>query len=350
MNPPPARVLIVGLGSIGRRHASIARELLPEAEIMVLRHERCGDLAGTGIDRCVTSIAEAVRFGPQVAVIANPASHHLAVALPLAEAGVPLLVEKPLSHSAVGVAELIELCRQRAQVFMTGYNLRFHPSLQEFRRLVCEGAVGRILSVRAEAGQYLPTWRQDADYRIGVSARAELGGGVLLELSHEIDYLSWCFGDVAWVSAVLAQVSDLEIDVEDVAYLTLGFLGSGDRRGAVATLSIDFIRHDAARCCVAIGDRGTLRWSAAAGTVEQFDDAVWRTVFLRRPERDDSYREEWRQFLDCVRKGTPAPISGDDGLAALRIVDAARKSSETGALVRLVPLGTVRAVPSAGAA
>jgi len=147
-----------------------------------------------GIDHCVTSLDDALRFHPQAAVIANPASHHLDLAMPLAQAGVHLLVEKPVSSSTHRVSELIEVCRVRGITLMTGYNLRFLPSLKRFRELLEEKRVGRVLSVRAEIGQFLPSWRPGFDYRQSVSARATLGGGVLLELSHEIDYLRWLFG------------------------------------------------------------------------------------------------------------------------------------------------------------
>src|SRR5882762_6465801 len=215
------RLLIVGLGSIGRRHARLARDLVPNLQIVALRHRDRPDAGEPGIDHCVSSLAEALRFCPQAAVVANPASHHLEVAMDLARAGVHLLVEKPISNATCGVAELIEECRVRRLTLMIGYNLRFLPSLMRFRELVEGRRVGRVLSARAEVGQFLPSWRPGSDYRQTVSARTELGGGVLLELSHEIDYLRWLFGEVEWVSAVERRQSALEIDVEDTAHLVL---------------------------------------------------------------------------------------------------------------------------------
>ncbi len=119
------RLLIVGLGSIGTRHARLVRELVPGLQIVVLRHRSYKDMNEPGIDHCVTSLDEALRFRPQAAVIANPASHHLDAALPLAQAGVHLLVEKPISSTTRGVSELIGVCKARGITLMTGYNLRF---------------------------------------------------------------------------------------------------------------------------------------------------------------------------------------------------------------------------------
>lgn len=329
------RLLVVGLGSIGKRHARLARTLLPEAEITVLRHRVCDDLAGTGIDRCVTTIDEALAHRPQAAVIASPASRHLDTAVPLARAGVHLLVEKPIASESMNVAELIALTRSRGLTLMTAYNLRFLPSLQRFRELLREQRIGRVLSVRAEIGQYLPSWRPGTDYRESVSARAEHGGGVLLELSHEIDYLRWLLGEVEWVMAVERKQSDLEIDVADTALLTLGFRSRNDERQVIASLCMDFVRHDTTRRCTVIGESGTLRWDALAGSVELFSagDTGWETLVSHPPVRDESYLAEWRHFLACIETSSAPLIDGENGLAALRIIEAARASSTTGTTV-----------------
>ena len=103
-------------------------------------------------------------------MIANPATHHLGVAMPLAEAGVHLLIGKPIVDSGRGVSAMIDTCRARGISPMTGYNLRFLPSLQRFRGLLGEAVVGRVLSVRAEIGQYLASWRGLQGHRVGASA------------------------------------------------------------------------------------------------------------------------------------------------------------------------------------
>lgn len=331
------RILIVGLGSIGRRHARLARELIPGLQIGALRRE-CGEnLPADGIDHCFTSLDQALQFRPQAAVIANPATHHLQAALPLARAGVHLLIEKPVASTQQGVQDLIDLCQLQGIILMTAYNLRFLPSLNYFRDSLAEGCIGKLLSVRAEVGQYLPTWRPDADYRQTVSARADLGGGVLLELSHEIDYLRWLFGDVHWVSAVLSTQSDLEIDVEDTALLTLGFAAKNGAKPLMASVNMDFVRQDSARCCTVIGEAGTLRWNPISGTVEIFrkGESSWQVLFSQPSQRDESYVAEWHHFLDCVATGNAPLISGKDGLAVLNVIEAARVSSARKAVVSI---------------
>lgn len=325
------RVLIVGLGSIGKRHLRLARELLPNADIRALRHQVC-DSIPEHADGCFSSLEQAIDFAPQLAVIASPAPFHLSAAKPLAQAGVHLLVEKPLSAALDGVPQLLEICREKGTVLLTGYNLRFLPSLQRFRDLLNENVIGRVLSVRCEIGQYLPSWRPDTDYRQGVSARQELGGGALLELSHEIDYLRWIFGEVDWVNATLSRQSDLEIDVEDTAHLILGFASVADGHQLIATLNLDFVRHDTTRLCTAIGANGSLRWNGLTGVVEQFEAGAkeWREIFRHQHQRDESYLAEWQHFLGCVSEQKTPLITGEDGLRVLQIIGAARHASESG--------------------
>jgi len=331
------RVLIVGLGSMGRRHVRLLQEVIPRIEITVLRHKKCQDLSDLGIKNCVTNINEALEHKPQAAIISNPASFHLDVASQLAKEGVHVLIEKPLSNTTEGVAELIETCRQKGTVLMTGYNLRFLPSLQKFRSLLKENLCGRIFSVRSEVGQYLPSWRPDSDYRKDVSANAVLGGGVLLELSHEIDYMRWLFGDIEWVTATQLKQSNLEIDVEDTVHAILGFEYKEGEVPVVVTLNMDFIRHDSTRCCTVIAAKGTLRWNGVEGRVEYFEQGKndWQLLYENKNERDSSFTAELEHFLDCVVKGTTPQITGDDGFMVLRLIDAIRESSLAGSKVYL---------------
>lgn len=325
------RILIVGLGSIGKRHLRLARELFPDADIRVLRHQECVSVPEYA-SGCFSDLELAICFAPQIAVISSPATFHMETALPLARAGVHLLIEKPLSASLNGVSQLLEVSCEQGAALLTGYNLRFLPSLQLFRDLIKENMLGRVLSVRCEIGQYLPSWRPDTDYRQSVSARHDLGGGVLLELSHELDYLRWVFGEVDWVKATLSRQSSLEIDVEDTAHLILGFEPATDGYQLVGTVNMDFIRHDTTRLCTAVCEKGSLRWNGLTGVIEQFDigEKEWREIFRHQHQRDDSYMAEWKHFLECITEQNRPLITGKDGLQVLRIINSARIASESG--------------------
>ena len=323
-----SRVLIVGLGSIGQRHLSLAREIIPEADIRVLRHQS-GCAVPSGSNGCFSRIDEAIAFAPQIAVIANPAPFHIGTAQALANAGVHLFIEKPLSDSLKGVQQLLETCHRQGTVLLIGYNLRYLQSLQRFRDLLGESVIGKVLSVRCEIGQYLPSWRPDSDYRHGVSARHDMGGGVLLELSHELDYLRWIFGEVEWVKATLSRQSGLEIDVEDSAHLTLGFVPAADGHLLIGTVNLDFIRQDTTRLCTAIGESGSLRWNGLTGEVALFPAGAreWRQESSHPHQRGDSFLAEWRHFITCVVENNVPLVTGEDGLKVLEIIEAARDSA-----------------------
>lgn len=325
------RILIVGLGSIGQRHLRLARQLHPNADIRILRHQAGSPVPNTA-NGVFSRIEDACAFAPQLAAIASPASLHIATAQYLANNGTHLLIEKPLSNSLDGVRSLLQTCRERGTVLMTGYNLRFLPSLQRFRELLSEGGIGDVLSIRCEVGQYLPAWRPDSDYRLGVTARRELGGGAVLELSHELDYLRWIFGEVDWVKATLCRQSRLEIDVEDSAHLMLGFAPNSDGKQLIGTVNMDFIRHDSTRLCTAIGESGSLRWNGVSGSVSIYEAGgkEWRDLFSHQPQRDDSYLAEWKNFTDCVNDRTTPAITGEDGLKVLEIIEAIRASASSG--------------------
>ena len=318
-----SRALVAGLGSIGQRHLRLLRAALPSADIRLLRHSDY-DRAIEHADGCFSRLEDAQSFSPELAVIASPAPFHVATACALAEAGAHLLVEKPISDGTAGVAELIAMCADRGLVCQVGYNLRFLDTLQAFRAELAAGRIGAVQAVRCEIGQYLPGWRPGADYRTTVSAQRALGGGVILELSHELDMLRWVFGEVDWLSAWTGQQGALEIDVEDCVMIQMGFTG-----GPVAQLSMDFLRRDTTRTCTAIGEAGSLRWDAVAGRVDYFDPGhgAWAEVTQVIPDRDASYRAQIMALLAAVagRQGNIA-AQGADGLAVMQLVEAVRRS------------------------
>ena len=319
------------MGSIGKRHIQIIRDLYPNISIAVLRHERCDNAESSGVDHCFTSMEDALSYEPNVAIIANPAPFHICIAKQLAQARVHILIEKPISIDFEGVQELIDLCRETNIILMTAYNLRFLPSLRELKKQLHENKIGKLYSIRAEVGQYLPSWRPDIDYRKTVSAQKKLGGGVLLELSHEIDYLLWLFGTVEWVFADLSQQSNLDIDVEDTAHLIFAFKQDTNNRQLLASLSMDFIRIDPVRNCIVTGEHGTLRWDGIAGKVECYsvNESKWKLLYSETPVRDYTYIEEIKHFISCVEHKNKPFVSADDGMKVLAVIDAARQSNQT---------------------
>lgn len=332
-----ARFAIIGFGSAGCRALEVLRELRPDAEFLVV--SRHGD-AGDGF-RTTSAVADVNAFEPDAVVLAGPATTRSDVLRQLGTLRVPTFVEKPLAHTleaAVEVSDLLGPALERSQL---GYNLRFSESLQAFRDVVQGGRCGRVLRFSAETAQYLPDWRPGKDYRETVSARADLGGGVLLELSHEIDYLRWIFGEWNWVSAWAGRASSLELDVEDTALVTIGIEGDHAATQVVGQLSLDFARRDKTRTVTAVCEAGTLRWDGIAGTVEVYEPAEsrWDTI-VTDSGLQSTYAAQWESFLSVVENGTRPRVALSDGVAVLRAVEAIRHSQEeSGARVFLANVG-----------
>lgn len=332
------RFLIVGLGSIGRRHLECLREIRPTADITVWRQYHRDTAVPDGANRVVFSLEDALACKPVCAIVANPASMHVAAALALAESGVHLMVEKPLSDSLQDVERLISICETNELVLMVAYVLRFNEGLNIFRQAVQAGKIGRVLSFRAEVGQYLPDWRPGSDYRTSVSASRELGGGALLELSHELDYIRWVFGEVVAVSASITNTGTLDMDVED---LVEGILEMRSPEGLTMTGSVhlDMLQHPPYRICRAVGKAGTLEWNAIEGMVRCFDpeSKAWQSLYQSASAgRNSAYMQQLESFLDAVWNKQPPMVTGGDGRSVLQIIRAMRDSAVTRQQVSLL--------------
>ena len=325
------RIVIIGFGSIGKKHLGFAQSHCPNASIKVLTRYPQNN-SEKNPDGYFTSFAEVVEFKPQLIVIANPASFHLNTLNNIAELDSYILIEKPLSDCLDGIEKLSKLFRKTKSRLLVGYNLRFNSSLIYFKELFNKGVLGKLHSVRSEVGQYLPSWRNEIEYQKSVSAQKSLGGGVLLELSHELDYLIWILGRPFSLTAEIDKVSDLDIDTEDHAILTMKYKDVFSQKKILVNLNLDFIRHDITRRCTLIGDQCSLRWDGIAGIVEKFEPkhGCWVEEFSDPQSKDKSYHYEWCHFIDCALGRNKPLVTAQDGVNVLSIIDAARLSSLMG--------------------
>lgn len=345
------RFLFVGLGGIGQRHLRNLRAIVgDEAEVLAYRQRGLGRTltdrlaveSETGLEEKYRvevhrSLESALARRPDVAFVCNPSSMHVATALAAARAGCHLFIEKPLAHEIDGVDALIGTVEARGLVAMVGYQLRFHPCLRELRRLLTIGAVGRVVAVRAEVGEYLPGWHPYEDYRRMYASRRDLGGGVVLSQVHELDYLYWLFGLPRRVVAVGGHLSQLDIDVEDVASVLMEHVVEG--RAFPVHLQQDYLQRPPSRTCHVLGDAGKIFMDLHALSV-QWHDAEGRlagTSSFAGFERNQLFLDELQHFLACVATGLRPEVTLRDGLASLQMALAAKHSLATGAPVVLAP-------------
>lgn len=324
------KLALVSLGSIGQRHLTNLRHLSPDAEICVCRLTASPDVDSRVplADSVVFSLSELVAFGPNAAVICSPASTHLDVATKLAEIGCHLFIEKPLATTLNGTSALAAICRHQQLTVGVGYSLRHLEALHKIQQYLGNQQLGQVYSARATVGQFLPDWRPSQDYRQTVSARPELGGGALLELSHEIDYIIWLFGLPKSVIAVGGNSGLLDLNVEDHVDLILQYESTMQ-----ISVHLDMLDRTPIRNLRVSGERGSIVWDAVAATTRWFEAETQSWIELPTPADDDRnqmYVEELRDFLSCIQSGQPPVCSLDQAISTLQVVDAARKSMMSG--------------------
>ena len=333
------KFLIAGLGSIGRRHF---RNLiaLGEKEIVLLRTRRAtlsdDELEGYPAE---TDLQEALRkHEPDAVIVANPTSMHLDVAIPAAEAGCHILLEKPVSHSLDRLDVLQKAAQKSGSRILVGFQFRYHPTLNKARELIRSNVLGKILTVHAHWGEYLPQWHPWEDYRQSYAARAELGGGVIVTLTHPLDYLRYLLGDVQSLWSFNGHISPLEIDVEDVAEIGLKFAS-----GAVGGVHVNYFQRPPVHRLEIVGTHGTLRWDNADGILHLYQMTVPFGSFSDNPpapilesfsppegfERNQLFVAQTRHFIELLR-GAEEPICRlEDGIMALRLALAACESQKS---------------------
>lgn len=332
------RVVVVGGGSIGLRHAMNLRTLGVERIVAVdldpARRERAEARLGM---QTFARLGDALAGGCDLAIVATPPSTHVSVALEAARAGAHLFIEKPISHSREGIDELTHLVRERGLMGMVACNMRFHHGPATIKRLIEDEAIGTVISAMLDAGQYLPDWHPEEDHTRSYSAREELGGGVVLDGIHEIDYIRWILGEVRSVAALTSRRARLGIATESAADLLLEFAS-----GVQATVHVDYVQRAYARSCKVIGDEGTVLWDISSGEVRWYraSERAWRS-FPPPPGHDinDMYVAEMRHLLRCVA-GLEAPLSPlDDGARVLEIALAARRAASERQVKQVLPVG-----------
>ncbi|MFM5035277.1 MULTISPECIES: Gfo/Idh/MocA family protein [Aeromonas] len=274
------RIAVIGLGNISIRHRRNLKQLYPKASIYGMPASgRPSTETISDCDILVTSIEELIGHKVELAIVASPASLHAAHAIPLIKAGIPVLIEKPVATSVADCNAINDASREHNTPVAVGYCLRYLPSAAILKKMLDEQKVGELHNAMIDTGQYLPDWRPSKDYRTCVSARAELGGGVLLELSHEFDYIQWLLGPLTIEHAVLRSSETLGLSVEDSADIL-----AMNTSGVIASIHLDFLQRKAHRKCRFIGSEGTLEWDLvqnqvtlilASGTHVIYSDAEW---------------------------------------------------------------------------
>lgn len=325
------KLAIVGLGSIGRRH-------LGNFHTVGVDTLTAWDVAPAARDAAtkqfsfarVTRTLEEALDGVDGIAVCTPPDSHLALARMGLEHEAHLMIEKPLTQSVDGVAEVLKACDAHGLRVLTAYNWRYWPPMLLAERLLREGRIGAIRAARTEYAYHLTIRYPGQDYRRFYMADAAQGGGCLLDESHAIDYMRWLCGEVTEVSAVVDHVSSLEITTDDIADLTVRF-----ESGAVGNMHMNLFAWNMHSHFELMGEEGVLQWRRFDNEIRLFDPRANRwEVYPFTCQLNDMYVEEARHFLACIRGETTPRCDGWDGLKTMRVVEAARRSAHERRWVR----------------
>ncbi len=281
---------------------------------------------------------EALERRPDVVLVCTPASTHVELASRALEAGAHVFIEKPLCTTFREGASLREAARLDGRVVQVGYNLRYHPSVRTAKKWVESGRLGKILTAHLEFGLYLGKWWKDRDYRTSYMAQAEMGGGLLLDSSHEIDLALFFMGRVDRVTAVAEKLSGLDIRGMDAVKGLLKM-----ESGALVSLSMDCLQPTYTRSIFLVGEDAALRWDCPQGRA---DSSLGRLLLCEKGRESyeeipvegdplDTYLDELRDFLASVENGRKSRVDLEQGLEVVRVAAALEESIRTGQSVRI---------------
>ena len=306
-------VLVIGLGSIGKRHAANIQQLGHTIYIVSSK------------DKMPEAFGEVVHFQSpgqallaqqyDAAIICTPTTNHDTALISLLQRKVPLIyVEKPLSHSLENTGEIRRLANSYNNKLVVGFDLHFDPGMVYLKEQLAAHVIGKVVSVNAFVGQHLAQWRPYEDYRNGMSAKVATGGGVLLDLIHEFEYLYRLFGRVTRIAANITNTGTLQIETEESADVLLSF-----ESGVSAVVHLDYLQPVLKRYCIITGTKGTITWNLADKTVDVVSNGAAPVIFSYKDfDRNDRFVDAMRSFLSNKHDERFATL--DDGIASLDIV------------------------------
>jgi len=320
--------LIVGLGSIGKRHLRniLAIENTKKLEIIIYSKQTKSYLSNYKNIKIFDTLDKCLLEKPDVGFITNETVHHIPIAIKLAKVGLDLFIEKPLSNKISNVKTFSKIIKTKKLITLVGCNLRFHRCINEIKNLIDQKVIGDIISVKVECGTYLPDWHPNEDYSKSYASRDDLGGGVVLTCIHELDYLYWFFGETQEVFSMTGKYSNLKITTSDLSAIILKF-----KNNIIAEVHLDYFQKPEARSCKLIGTKGTIIWDSLSNEVKIYDfkKAKWKSKLrIKKYDKNEMYVKELEHFIQCINKKKKTINDISQGEYVLKVALGIIKSSK----------------------
>lgn len=318
-------ILIIGSGSVGKRHARNLSALGCRISCMDPRADRREEMKSeVALAGSFESEAEAFRAGRyDGVVIGSPPHVHVAQTVQALQAGCPVLLEKPVCPDLQGALRLKEAADRSTVPLLMGYTWRWWPPLADVRARLAENAIGKIHHVQFHMSAHLADWHPWERYQDFFMAQREQGGGALLDESHWIDLMLWLFGMPQEVSGRIDKISALEIDSDDNVDLIFVY-----DNGPRVTMHLDLYGRPHEKFIRFVGEGGTILWSADPNQLSIGRTAApdWeRTAY--DCERNDMFVAVAREFLATLDGSPVTTCRLDDGVKVLKVIEAARAAS-----------------------
>ena len=320
------KVLVVGYGSIGRRHVDNFLEFKDIQLIVYTKRNDLQLLKKKGV-KVSNSLAECLKENPDIGIIANETSLHIPIAIKLAEEGLDLFLEKPLSNSLKDVEKLRAIVKKNKLITQMGCNLRFHPCIKKIKSLIEQQKIGKIISAQVQNYSYLPDHIED--YRKSYAGRKDLGGGVILTQIHEIDYMYWFFQEVENVISIVGKFSELDVTAEDYVSCLLKF-----KNKIIGELHMDCFQRPDFKSCKIRGTKGEIYWDSDNNCVKIYNmnkkrwEIKFDNGFSNNLDTYSTYVEELKHFLKCVKHRKETVNDLEQGISTLKIALAIKKASK----------------------
>jgi predicted dehydrogenase len=325
-------ILIVGLGSIGRRHTSNFSKYFDEIDIVDINPDRIDQANNEyNINNSFNDYTVALENKSYNAVaITTPPHLHLPIAKLAVSKGSHLFIEKPLGMDIIGWDEVEKICNDNQLIAYVAYCHRHINFSQRLKSIIGEGLIGRPIHANMRWGSYLPDWHPYEDYRTFYMAKKEQGGGALLDESHGIDLARYILGDVKEVFGIVDTISDLEISSDDAAFLTLRM-----NSNALVHINFDLASRSPRLNFEIIGTEGSVIWDRSENKIDIFnaESKKWSTEQFTQDDTMAMYPNQAKHFVECIENGTQPIIDIGDAIKTQKVIDAAFKSSETGRLI-----------------
>lgn len=313
------KILILGLGSIGKRHVKNLK-MLGYHDLIAFRSQPVKmEFCDENNIQEYFNLDEAINEKPDVVFLTNPTSLHVPEALKVLEnLSAHLFFEKPLSNSLEGVNILRGMVNEKDIIAMVGYNMRFHPLLRKIKKVLINESLGEVVGYRSINGEFLPNWHPWEDYKKGYSARDDLGGGALLTLSHEIDMAIWYFGSVTEAIGLVSNKQVLATTSDECSILNLKH-----ENNVIGSIFLDYLQDPPKRTLEIIAEKGKIFWDYYGNSMTIFDSINKQETVFQTPtnfERNDMYVEELKHFLKCIKNNEKPMITLDDGIQVLNAI------------------------------